>query len=99
HKVVVLEYVIPYLQAYLAGALGLCLTPCLKEILVADDLGANEPLLDIRMNGARRLPGRDPLADRPSPVFFAPHGQEGDVASLFEGTYEQPIRFLQFPGL
>ena len=96
HQVVVLHDILLEFQALLAGALGLGLAAGFDEIGEADDLRANEALLDVRMDGARRFPGGRAFANRPGAVLLAADGEERDVAGVREGAQEQRLGVLQF---
>ena len=72
--VVVLHDVLLRLQPHLVGALGLRLAARLDQIRVADDLRADETLLDVRVNRAAGLPGGGALPDWPGAVLLAADG-------------------------
>ncbi len=55
HDVAVLHHVVLALGAHLPGVLGALLAPGGHEIVVGDDLGPDEALLEIRVDDARRL--------------------------------------------
>ena len=96
HDVVVVHHVGLQFQADFAGAFGLRLPARFRQIGEADDLGADESLLHVGMDGARRLPGRGAGADGPGAVFLAAEGEEADVAALGKGAHEQRLRRRQF---
>jgi hypothetical protein len=53
----------------------LCLAPQSDQIREADDLGANEALLNVAVDGSRRLQAVAP-GELTGPVLFAADGQK-----------------------
>src|SRR5450759_2125434 len=96
HHVVVLHHVRFEFQSLFAGAFGLRLTARLHKIRKADDLGADESLLDIGVDRGRRFPRRQAGADGPRAVFLAAHRQKTEVAALRKGPHQQRIGRGQF---
>src|SRR6266545_7080894 len=84
HDVVVLHQVILQFEALFAGALRLRLAAGLDEVREADDLGADEALLDVRVDGPGGFPRGQAGADGPSAVFFSADGEETEVTALLE---------------
>src|SRR5579859_7074061 len=91
HQVVVLHNVLFGLQAQLARPFGLGLTAGGAEVGKADDLGANETLLQVRVNRAGCLPRRRAGANRPGTVLLAANGQEADEACLVKGPQQNSV--------
>src|SRR5438477_1134149 len=84
HHVVVLHDVRFQFKALFAGAFGLRLTARRDEVRKADDLGADEALLNIRVNSPGGLPCRQAGADGPGAIFFSANGQETDIAAVLK---------------
>src|SRR6266571_8354429 len=78
HQVVILHNLRFCFQAQFTGAFGLRLATSLDEIVKTDDLGADEPLLNVSVDDSAGFPRRGAVADRPGTVFLAAHGQETD---------------------
>src|ERR1051326_5295286 len=91
HQVVVLHQVLFGFEPQFAGALCLGFTTRGAEIGEADDLRTNKALLQIRVDGASRLPRGRALANGPGPVFFASNGQKTDEPGFLEGAQEDGV--------
>src|SRR2546425_75969 len=92
HQVVVLDNVRFCFQAQFAGAFGLRLATSLDEIVEADDLGADEPFLNVSMDHSGGFPRGNAVTNGPSAVFLASRRQEADVAALLESSHDQRVR-------
>src|SRR5438034_1788400 len=94
--IVVLHHVGLQLETLFAGAFGLCLATRRDKICKTDDLGANEALLNVRMNRAGGFPGSCAGANWPGAIFFSANGQETDVATFLERPHHQRLGRRQF---
>ena len=72
------------------GGFGLGLAAVLLEVLVADDLRADEAPLEVRVDGSRRPPGAGSPAHRPRPALVLSYGEEGDLAEKVN-PYLRPL--------
>jgi len=71
-------------ETLFARAFGLSLAARRAEIRKTDDFRADEPFLDVRVDGARRFPGGRARANRPGAVFLSSDREKADVTGLFE---------------
>src|SRR5438128_3445433 len=94
-QIVVLDDVLFGFQALFAGAFGLGFAAGLNKILKTNDLGTDEALLNVRVDGSGSFPGADAFADWPGAIFFAADGQKANVSGALKGAQEQRIRALK----
>src|SRR5262245_3672723 len=87
--VIILHDVLLGFEAQLASAFGFCLAAGLDEVRKADDLCADEPLLDVRVDRAGSLPGSHALPNRPCAVFLSAHGEKAEISALSERADHQ----------
>jgi signal transduction histidine kinase len=72
HDIALADDVFLALEAQFPGLLRPRLALVGDEIVVGDDFGANESMLEVRVNDARRLRRRRPRMHRPGPHFLRP---------------------------
>src|SRR6266581_2139811 len=76
--IAVLHYVVaafePHLSAFPSRGVG----SRRDEVIVGDDLGLDEPTLDVAVNDARGFGRPGPLANRPGPHLGIAGSQKGD---------------------
>lgn len=95
-QIVILHEILLGFEALLASSLGLGFTARGNKVVEADNLRSDKALLQVRVNGARSLPGADAFANRPGPILFPSNGQERNVACLAESAGEQRVAILKF---
>ena len=76
HHVAVLDYVVAALESHLTGFLRAVLSLAGDVIREADDFGADESLLEVGVNDARRLRRGAAVPDGPRANFLRPRGEE-----------------------
>ena len=94
-EVIVLHNILFSFEALVAGPLGLSFATGSNEISEADDLGADEPLLHVRVDSSSRFPGRCALANRPGAIFFSANRQKANVAGIRESLQEERVGILE----
>src|SRR5690606_36882458 len=92
HDVTVLDDVVLAFQTPLARFLGTGFAVVLDEVVVADDLGADEALLEVGMDHARRLGGGSTDLDCPGTYFLDPGSEVGLQVEQFVTGADHPVQ-------
>ncbi len=97
HHVAVLDDVVLALQAQGAAGAGVGFRAGFEQGVPVDDLGADEVLLQIGVDGAGGLDGACSTWNSPGAAFVLAHGEKGDKAHQFVGLADEPHQaaFLQ----
>jgi len=98
HQIVVPNDVVFGFEAQFVRVLGLGFAACGDEVREADDFGADEPLLDVGVDGSRGFRRRHALLDEPRAVFRAAHREIADVAALAQHADQEFVELLQVGG-
>ena len=85
------DHVVLAFEAELAGFAHLRFGLQGQEVLDAHHLGADEAALDVRVDLAGRLVGREALADRPGTALVFARGEEADERQQREGRADEPV--------
>lgn len=101
HDVTVLDDIVLALDSEAAGSAAFGLGAVLDEVIVFDDLGADEAFLEVRVDDSRGTGGLVALVDGPGPDFGFSGGKVGTQAEQVVGgtdkTFDAGVFQAQLP--